>query len=213
MLTPRIYVACLASYNNGVLHGAWIDATQDAEAIEEDIAAMLRASPYPNVAVRCPDCEGFGQKSIGHNSETGATLMGTCETCSGRGEVPSSEEWAIHDSEGFYGISIDESMSLADVSALAQALEEHGEPFALYLYNFNVDYANPAVFEDAYAGAWDSLEDFAANYLDETGVLDTVPETLRGYFDYKAFARDMVIGGDVWSERGSDGTVHVFWNR
>jgi len=22
---PRIYVACLASYNNGVLHGSWID--------------------------------------------------------------------------------------------------------------------------------------------------------------------------------------------
>jgi antirestriction protein len=25
---PRIYVACLAAYNNGNLHGAWIDATQ-----------------------------------------------------------------------------------------------------------------------------------------------------------------------------------------
>jgi Antirestriction protein (ArdA) len=25
---PRIYVACLAAYNNGYLHGAWIDAIQ-----------------------------------------------------------------------------------------------------------------------------------------------------------------------------------------
>ena len=25
---PRIYVACLAAYNNGYLHGAWIDADQ-----------------------------------------------------------------------------------------------------------------------------------------------------------------------------------------
>ena len=24
---PRIYVACLAAYNNGILHGAWIEAT------------------------------------------------------------------------------------------------------------------------------------------------------------------------------------------
>ena len=24
---PRIYVACLAAYNNGCLHGRWIDAT------------------------------------------------------------------------------------------------------------------------------------------------------------------------------------------
>ena len=26
---PRIYVACLAAYNNGHLHGAWIDAAQE----------------------------------------------------------------------------------------------------------------------------------------------------------------------------------------
>jgi hypothetical protein len=28
-----------------------------------------------------------------------------------------------------------------------------------------------------------------------------------------AWARDAVLGGDVWSERGTDGQVHVFWNR
>jgi len=32
-LTPQIYVACLASYNNGFLHGQWIDATQSEEEI------------------------------------------------------------------------------------------------------------------------------------------------------------------------------------
>ena len=41
---PRIYVACLASYNSGVLHGRWIDAGQDAEAIHEEIAEMLSES-------------------------------------------------------------------------------------------------------------------------------------------------------------------------
>ncbi|WP_447531297.1 antirestriction protein ArdA, partial [Legionella pneumophila] len=28
MDTPQIYVACLAAYNNGIVHGEWIDATQ-----------------------------------------------------------------------------------------------------------------------------------------------------------------------------------------
>lgn len=42
---PRIYVACLAAYNDGILHGAWIDADQDAWAIYDGIAAMLKASP------------------------------------------------------------------------------------------------------------------------------------------------------------------------
>ena len=31
-----IYVACLAAYNNGCLHGAWIDAAQEPEEIEEE---------------------------------------------------------------------------------------------------------------------------------------------------------------------------------
>ena len=42
---PRIYVACLAAYNNGYLHGAWIDADQDADEIRDEIAAMLARSP------------------------------------------------------------------------------------------------------------------------------------------------------------------------
>ena len=45
--TPRVYAACLAAYNNGKLHGAWIDCDQDADAIREAIAAVLKASPEP----------------------------------------------------------------------------------------------------------------------------------------------------------------------
>lgn len=43
--TPSIYVACLAAYNNAILHGAWIDATQDPAAIREAIRSMLKTSP------------------------------------------------------------------------------------------------------------------------------------------------------------------------
>ena len=43
--TPRIYVACLASYNSGILYGAWIDADQEPDAIMEEVSAMLKASP------------------------------------------------------------------------------------------------------------------------------------------------------------------------
>lgn len=44
---PRIYVACLASYNAARLHGEWIQATQGAEEIRAEIRAMLAASPEP----------------------------------------------------------------------------------------------------------------------------------------------------------------------
>ena len=43
----QIYVACLAAYNNGILHGRWIDAQQDAWAVYDDIRAMLDASVLP----------------------------------------------------------------------------------------------------------------------------------------------------------------------
>ena len=42
--TPRIYVACLASYNAGILHGRWIDCDQGVDHIEEEVAAMLKES-------------------------------------------------------------------------------------------------------------------------------------------------------------------------
>ena len=43
----RIYVACLAAYNNGILHGKWIDAHQDEIAIFDEINLMLKSSPIP----------------------------------------------------------------------------------------------------------------------------------------------------------------------
>ena len=42
---PRIYVACLRSYNGGHLHGVWIDATQDEDEILTEVKAMLAVSP------------------------------------------------------------------------------------------------------------------------------------------------------------------------
>ncbi|WP_052071045.1 antirestriction protein ArdA [Rhodococcoides fascians] len=45
--TPRIYVACLAAYNNGTLHGEWItlEAGITADEIHEKITAILESSP------------------------------------------------------------------------------------------------------------------------------------------------------------------------
>ncbi len=66
----RIYVACLASYNAGTLHGRWIDADQDADAIREEIAAMLRESPCPTAEeYAIHDFEGFEGIKIGEHED------------------------------------------------------------------------------------------------------------------------------------------------
>lgn len=123
----QIYVACLASYNNGVLHGEWIDLEgRDADDVRGEIARILRASPHPNVTVDCPDCAGVKFPVTRTTcTQCGATaeyeagfppdctrchscaaisfgcrtkeLICKCATCKGTGKVPSAEEWAVHD--------------------------------------------------------------------------------------------------------------------
>lgn len=58
---PRIYVACLAAYNNGYLHGAWINAAQEPWAIYDAVRVMLAASPIAGAEEwAIHDYEGFG---------------------------------------------------------------------------------------------------------------------------------------------------------
>ena len=72
-LEPRLWAACLASYNHGILHGEWIDANQPADHIHGDIQAMLGRSPIPGADEHAiHDYEQFGtiQLSEYENIET-----------------------------------------------------------------------------------------------------------------------------------------------
>lgn len=56
----RIYVACLAAYNSGHLHGRWIDATQGVDHVWDETRAMLKASPMAEAEEHAiHDYEGF----------------------------------------------------------------------------------------------------------------------------------------------------------
>ena len=173
--TPRIYVACLASYNNGKLHGRWIDADQDAGDIRTEIGAMLNDSPEPD-----------------------------------------AEEWAIHDFEHFGNLRLSEWEDIEQVTELAKLIAEHGSVLAgLVDHVGGFQYLEHArqLMEDGYAGAHDSLEDFAYELLEDTGQLESIPENLRPYPDYEKFARDLELGGDVFTIDDDNDKVHVFWNR
>lgn len=59
---PRVYIACLAAYNNGHLHGDWFDC--DFE-LNDNIQKVLKTSPIPNAEEwAIHDHEGFGSYSI-----------------------------------------------------------------------------------------------------------------------------------------------------
>jgi antirestriction protein len=79
---PRIYVACLAAYNNGHLHGRWIEATTPDKIVAE-VRAMLAASPEPGAEEwAIHDYEGF---EGAHLSEY-ASFESVCELAEFIGE-------------------------------------------------------------------------------------------------------------------------------
>jgi antirestriction protein len=69
---PRIYVACLAAYNSGILHGEWIGAEGGEDEVRAQIARMLAASPIPNAEeYAIHDYEGFEGATIEEYSGIG----------------------------------------------------------------------------------------------------------------------------------------------
>ena len=173
---PRIYVACLASYNAGTLHGKWINANQDADDIAAEVTAMLAESPEPG-----------------------------------------AEEWAIHDSEGFYGLKLGESDSWEAVATLAASLAEHGPAYAAYIDCVGADYATSEGFEDAYRGNYDSEEGFGWEfYTDCNGDPTEKHGELAPYMHHavNAWSEDLFRNGGYdairASEYGDDTGVYVF---
>lgn len=202
--TPRIYVACLASYNNGDLHGAWIDAAQEADTIREEIANMLSHSKHPNVMVKCPDCAGRHE----------GLAVAYCQSCLGKGEYPSAEEWAIHDYEGFAGVKVSEWHDIDEIAELAALIEEHDEDLIRAAFEAS-DGNKPddirTTIEDRYRGTCDSKADYAADMIGDCYDLSAVPEFIRNHINYDGIARDMEIGGDVTFIR-SGWSLYVFDN-
>lgn len=167
---PRIYVACLAAYNNGYLHGAWIDVDQDADDIRGEISAMLARSP-----------------------------------------IKGAEEYAIHDYEGFEGVTIREYTSIESVARMGAFIAEHGALGAGLLEQFvgDIDQAETAL-QDCYHGQHASLGDYMEELTVESGV--TIPEALRYYIDREAMARDAEMGGEFFTIETARDEVHVFSN-
>jgi antirestriction protein len=161
---PRIYVASLTDYNAGILHGAWIDATDDVDGMQDEINKMLARSPSSD-----------------------------------------AEEFAIHDFDNFGSYEVDEYDSLDWIAQIARGINEHGPAFAAWAYHCDHDEATLNQFEDAYLGDWSSVEEYAENLLDDTGILteldNAIPDALRPYVevDIEGFARDLELSGDVTS--------------
>lgn len=67
---PKIWVGSLSDYNNGILHGEWIDAAREPDEIWADVHRMLANSPttarYGDPAEEWGifDYDGFGNATV-----------------------------------------------------------------------------------------------------------------------------------------------------
>ncbi len=168
-LNPKIYVACLASYNAGILHGCWINATLDVDGIDKEIQNMLEQSP-----------------------------------------IAGAEEYAIHDSNDFFGITINEYDDLKRIHDIATFLEQYGKVGALLINEgFGVESAT-SVIENKYVGCYANEMDFAHELFSEL-YGDSTPGYIMAYIDYEQYCKDIFI--DSFFSLEDDQGVHVFhWN-
>jgi hypothetical protein len=73
---PQIDVQCLAAANRGIVQGTWIDATQEEEAMPEQIEAMLAQSSIAlaeEFVIR--DSKGFYSLDLRHVSLAEISLL------------------------------------------------------------------------------------------------------------------------------------------
>lgn len=182
-LEPRIYVASLSDYNNGLLHGAWLRADDTVEDLQEAIDVMLTASPWarrtgePAEEWRIDDYEGFGEYLDIGGFENLATVAALADGVTQHGAAFGA--WVMHE-------------GVADPEELAQ-FEEY----------FMGEFASAEEFGE------DQLESLGVN-LDE---VEGIPEVVRPYvsIDVGAWVRDMEMGGVLSVVERPSGGVYAFW--
>ena len=183
---PRIYVASLADYVNGRLHGVWIDATQDATVVWQQIRDMLAASPTardhgaPAEEVAIHDYEGFGPVRLGEY-ENVATVTRLARLIATHG--PAYAAWA-------------------DDIGLDYATADDADR------NFDASYAGH------YDSREDFVQEFLDDIGLHATLDHAVPGPLGAYvtFDTEGFARDLELGGDLTVLDDPEGGCFIFRN-
>lgn len=113
------------------------------------------------------------------------------------------EEAFISDYEtDINGLSISEYASIDDLNELAEELENFDE-YELEAFGAMLDagLATDEALQKVQDGEYmfydgcSTMADVAERYADETGLLSSIPDDLRYYFDFEAYGRDMDING------------------
>lgn len=127
---------------------------------------------------------------------------------------PGAEEYAIHDFCGLpQCLSRNEWPDVEQLAAYAAAVDELGpddaEPYRLYCDDIG-EVADVETFRAAFCGVWDSPEDFAADLVEQTGNLGSLPQWLQCHIDWAGVWRDLSCDGySATYSQAADGYIII----
>jgi antirestriction protein len=106
------------------------------------------------------------------------------------------EEWAIHDTDGFYLVNVGVHPSLDWVYRVAAGIAEHGPAFAYWVSevmgeHMSAEDLSDEAFEGAYLGNYDFPADYAA---------ERVRGTHGGLVDFDAWPFALIDWDQAWRE-------------
>lgn len=188
----KVWIGCLACYNDGRLIGQWYEAAEAGAVTTKALhaAAGIETDEAGYVA---------GEERYGPHEELWVMDTDEAPHRSLNREMSPMEAQQIGD-------------LLADIE---RRIPESAVP-AYFAYLDHVghraDEDHVEDFEDAYAGTWGSEEDFAQDLAEE---LEAVPEEYSwpaSYIDWERATRDLFMSDYFSVDAGSDG-VYVFRNQ
>ena len=118
------------------------------------------------------------------------------------------EEIFITDYETDIDIKIGEYTSIDELNEIAEQIEDlddYEEEIvkALIGNGYSLEDALDKKDDVMYYSGCSTMAEVAEQYADETGLLDSIPENLRYYFDFEAFGRDMSFEGEfIFTDNG-----------
>jgi antirestriction protein len=180
MSAPRVWIACLAAYNDGCLHGEWVDASS-VEALEKGRRRVLASSPIPGAEeAAIHDYDGFpaGLASALGEYPDFAVLgtVGSILTDLGETEGEAFAAWLANEHH-------DRLKPDLDTSEFREAYEGTFESFEKFADD---------LFEQHETA---TKKDIALNYFFSGGS--------------QGWIRDLELSGAYWTHDGHHG-VHVF---
>lgn len=137
--------------------------------------------------------------------ELDATLADIAEAMGDR-----DPEFCIHDYESdIDGLEISEMSNIDELNELAQQMEDLADyeleaVAAMLSEGYELEEAIEKAGDCIIWSDCSDMEDVARAYCDETGLLDSIPENLRNYFDFEAFGRDMSFEGQFVFTKSGD---------